>query len=58
MAGKLSLTRRGFLRHSAAALSAAWAAPTVILSPVFAAGERPVPSQRIAVGMIGMGRQA
>ena len=49
--------RRDFLRH-ATALGAACALPTVMPSAVFGRDNKPAPSERIAVGMIGVGRQA
>ncbi len=50
------LTRRTFLRGSVgAAAGAALLSPTIVPSSVFGAN---APSNRVAVGMIGMGRQA
>jgi len=50
------LTRRTFLRHSAGAIAGATLlAPTIAPSSVFGAS---APSNRVTVGMIGMGRQA
>ncbi len=50
------LTRRTFLRGSlGAAAGAALLSPTIVPSSVFGAN---APSTRVAVGMIGMGRQA
>ncbi|MHC4103945.1 MAG: Gfo/Idh/MocA family protein [Planctomycetota bacterium] len=51
---KDAISRRGFLK-SAAAASTVLIAPTIIPSSVFGAN---APSNRITVGMIGMGRQA
>ena len=50
-----ALTRRQFLKGSAAAAGAALLAPIIVPASVFSAG---APSNRITVGMIGMGRQA
>ena len=51
-----SLTRRQFLKSSAAvAASMALAGPTIVPASVFGANP---PSNRITIGMIGMGRQA
>ena len=58
MAGRQSITRRAFLNRSAAATSAAVAAPYVVPASVFGTEEQAAPSERITVGMIGMGRQA
>ena len=50
------LTRREFLKSSvAAAASATLLAPTIVRASVFGAN---APSNRITIGMIGMGRQA
>ena len=51
------ITRRGFLRATRA-LGVAWAAPLVIPASALGLAARPAPSQRVNVGMIGMGRQA
>lgn len=50
-----ALSRRQFLKSSAAAASTVLLAPTIVPSSVFGAN---APSNRITVGMIGMGRQA
>ena len=51
-----SLTRRTFLRNSAGAVAGATLlSPTIVPSSVFGAN---APSNRVTVGMIGMGRQA
>lgn len=53
-----SIIRRGFVKRVAAA-GAAWAAPAILPASVLGADPKsPAPSQRISVGMIGMGRQA
>jgi myo-inositol 2-dehydrogenase/D-chiro-inositol 1-dehydrogenase len=52
-----NVTRRTFLKATTAA-GAAWAAPMVIPGIALGADGKPAPSQRIAVGMIGLGRQA
>lgn len=49
-----TITRRNFLRKSAAALSAAVTAPIIIPSSVFGAN---APGNRITFGAIGVGRQ-
>lgn len=49
------LTRRAFLKRSAAAAGAVFLAPTIVPASVFGAD---APSNRITIGMIGMGRQA
>ncbi|MHC4507942.1 MAG: Gfo/Idh/MocA family protein [Planctomycetota bacterium] len=50
-----ALTRRQFLKSSAAAGVALLSGPTIVPAPVFGAN---APSNRITIGMIGMGRQA
>jgi predicted dehydrogenase len=52
-----AVTRRRFLRTAAAA-GAAFAVPSVIPGSSLGLGAEPSPSQRIGVGMIGVGRQA
>jgi predicted dehydrogenase len=52
-----SITRRRFLKRSGAAAAVA-AAPTIVPASALGAGEKPAPSERITVGMIGVGRQA
>ncbi len=54
MKKKARLTRRTFLFRGTAALGAAVALPTIVPSTVFGAA---APSQRITMGMIGMGGQ-
>ncbi len=49
------ITRRRFLKRSAAATCAVLYGPTIVPAGVFGAD---APSNRIAIGMIGMGRQA
>ncbi len=51
------VSRRQFL-HTAAAASAACAAPLVVPASALGLADAPPPSQRIHVGMIGVGRQA
>jgi hypothetical protein len=54
-----AITRRGFVKRAAAAAATAWAAPAIVPASVLGADPKtPAPSQRISVGMIGMGRQA
>jgi predicted dehydrogenase len=50
-----AISRRQFLKSSAAAASTVLLAPTIVPSSVFGAN---TPSNRITIGMIGMGRQA
>jgi len=49
------LTRRTFLRSSIGSAAGVMLAPTIVPASVFGAN---APSNRVAVGMIGMGRQA
>jgi len=57
MSSKRSITRRGFLGRAAAAASAALAGPAVVPSSVLGKDGNVAPSNRIAIGMVGMGRQ-
>jgi predicted dehydrogenase len=50
-----AISRRQFLKSTAAAASTVLLAPTIVPSSVFGAN---TPSNRITIGMIGMGRQA
>ncbi len=52
------LSRRTFLKQSSAAAVSAGLAPTFIRATALGAEGRSAPSDRIAVGMIGAGRQA
>ncbi|MBN2476919.1 MAG: Gfo/Idh/MocA family oxidoreductase [Pirellulales bacterium] len=52
-----SVTRRRFLRDAAAASLASWAAPSVVPGAALGKDGAVAPGQRIAVGMIGVGRQ-
>jgi len=52
-----AFTRRSFLKTAVAA-SAACASPLVIPASALGLADKPAPSQRINVGMIGLGRQA
>lgn len=54
MTVKRALSRRRFLKTAAAAAGVPWVVPSSALG----GQNRPAPSERIAVGMIGMGRQA
>ena len=56
MISKNSLTRRRFL-HRAAAAGAAIVVPTIVPGSALGAAGRPAPSNRIAVGCIGVGGQ-
>ena len=51
-------SRRRFLAASGAALSTAWAVPTIVPASGRGADGTVAPSNRIGVGMIGLGRQA
>jgi myo-inositol 2-dehydrogenase/D-chiro-inositol 1-dehydrogenase len=53
-----NVTRRGFLKTTAAAAGTAWLAPTIVPGAALGAEGKPAPSERISVGMIGVGRQA
>jgi predicted dehydrogenase len=57
MTKKTQLTRRGFLRKSAAASAAGVAFPTIIPRSALAQGDRPGANDRIGVAGIGVGRQ-
>ena len=52
-----AITRRGFLRQAAAA-STAIAVPTIVPATVLGKDGATAPSERITVGMIGLGRQS
>ncbi len=58
MANKRPLTRRRFLRQTAAAAAAASAGPIVVPCSALGKDGNATPSDRIGVGMIGVGRQA
>ncbi|MEE8451598.1 MAG: Gfo/Idh/MocA family oxidoreductase [Thermoguttaceae bacterium] len=58
MSNQRSLSRRKFLQQTAAVTGVACAAPTIVPSAVLGAEDKPAPSERITVGMIGVGRQA
>jgi predicted dehydrogenase len=49
----MRVTRRGFVKTAVAAL----AAPSVVSSSALGTGDRPAPSNRVTIGMIGVGRQ-
>src|SRR5437879_1096344 len=51
------LTRRQFLRRTTTALGAALAAPAIVPSSVFGRNGTAPPSERIAMGFIGVGTQ-
>jgi len=51
-------SRRRFLASTGAAVGAAWAAPAVLPASALGADGTVAPSNRIGVGMIGLGRQA
>ena len=51
-------SRRGFLKTTAAAASTACFVPTILPARALGAGARAAASERITVGMIGVGRQA
>jgi len=52
------IRRRGFLKRLGAVAGAAVAAPAIVPGSALGAEGRPAPSERIAVGMLGVGRQA
>ena len=52
------VSRRGFLQTAAAAAGVAWAAPTLVPASALGRQGKASPSERVAVGMIGVGRQA
>lgn len=52
------VSRRHFLRHSAALASASLVAPSFVPAGVLAAEGRPGANDRIGIGFIGIGRQA
>ncbi len=52
-----SLSRRGFLARSTAMVGGAFAAPLVIPASAIGADATVAPSNRITIGMIGVGRQ-
>jgi predicted dehydrogenase len=52
-----TISRRGFLRQSATALGAAFAAPLIIPASVLGRGGAIAPSERINMGFIGLGGQ-
>ncbi|MHC4176324.1 MAG: Gfo/Idh/MocA family protein [Planctomycetota bacterium] len=58
MANERCITRRAFLKATATATAAAWAAPTIIPARALGADGNVAPGSRIGVGMIGVGRQA
>ena len=51
---KRALSRRRFLKTAAMATAAPWIVP----ASAFGSQDQPAPSERVAVGMIGVGRQA
>jgi hypothetical protein len=55
MRSRRSMTRRRFLKASGAAAAGCWA-PTIIPASALGADGHVAPSNRINVGMIGMGR--
>lgn len=57
MSSRSQINRRRFLKR-AGAVTAAVSMPVVVPRSVLGAAEQPAPSERIAVGMIGLGRQA
>lgn len=57
MTNKRRFSRRGFLARTSSAVATAWSVPWVLPGSAIGAGARPAPSERINVGMIGMGRQ-
>ena len=57
MPGKRSITRRRFLKRAAAGAGAGIAVPYVVPGSAVGADGQTAPSERIGVGMIGVGRQ-
>lgn len=57
MSSQQCVPRRRFLKGALTATAAAWAAPAIVPAHVLG-GQTPPPSERITVGMIGVGRQA
>ncbi len=58
MTRKRSITRRSFFQQTAGAAAAAWAGPAIVPSSALGAEGQVAPSNRITIGMIGLGRQA
>ena len=58
MSNRTSMTRRGFLGKGVAAAGTVWAAPAIVPASALGAEGGKAPSERINVGMIGVGRQA
>lgn len=58
MTQKRSTTRRDFLRRTVAASAAACTMPWIVPATVLGRDKRAAPSERITVGMIGLGRQS
>ena len=58
MTGIRRVTRRRFLRRATTGAAAAWAGPAIVPSSVLGLDGQVAPSNRVTVGMIGMGRQA
>jgi len=52
---KNRVSRREFVRKTAAATTAAFAAPTLLARKALGSGPRPAPSERISLGFIGAG---
>jgi predicted dehydrogenase len=50
-------TRRQFLRKTTAVAAAAISVPLIVPASTFAKGDKPAPSQRITLGVIGTGNQ-
>jgi predicted dehydrogenase len=50
-------TRRQFLRKTTAVAAAAMSVPLIVPASAFAKGDKPAPSQRITLGVIGTGNQ-
>lgn len=53
-----NISRRSFLKGAAAVAGTVVLAPTIVPASALGKGSRPSPSERVTVGMIGMGRQA
>jgi myo-inositol 2-dehydrogenase / D-chiro-inositol 1-dehydrogenase len=53
-----AVSRRGFVQRALGAAGAILAAPLIAPASIWGAEDKAVPSNRITIGMIGMGRQA
>ncbi|MFH1269092.1 MAG: Gfo/Idh/MocA family oxidoreductase [Planctomycetota bacterium] len=58
MPGRRPIARRSFLKRTAALAAAAGVGPAIVPSSIFGAEGQVAPSNRVAVGLIALGRQA